>query len=149
VAAVGLLLLVLVLALAQESGMVAYAPKLPAWLLPWLFANFFLTALPEEALFRHGLQRWLENRVEPLPALIAASLLFGAAHVAGGWGWVGWPRWLAWAMAWCMPPPGRWHWRRWRIWPSIRRTCCCLPIRVRAEPETAAATVGATVLISK
>ncbi|PXX49907.1 CPBP family intramembrane glutamic endopeptidase [Aquitalea magnusonii] len=89
VAAVGLLLLLLVLALAKESGMIAYAPKLPAWLLPWLFANFFLTALPEEALFRHGLQRWLENRVEPLPALIAASLLFGAAHLAGGWGWVG------------------------------------------------------------
>ena len=89
VAAVGVLLLVLVLALAQESGMVAYAPKLPAWLLPWLFANFFLTAMPEEALFRHGLQRWLENRVEPLPALIGASVLFGAAHVAGGWGWVG------------------------------------------------------------
>ena len=85
----GWLLLLLVLGLAQESGMIAYAPKLPVWLLPWLFANFFLTALPEEALFRHGLQRWLENRVEPLPALIAASLLFGAAHVAGGWGWVG------------------------------------------------------------
>ncbi|WP_287880356.1 CPBP family intramembrane glutamic endopeptidase [Aquitalea sp.] len=89
VAAVGLLLLMLVLALAQESGLIAYAPKLPAWILPWLFANFFLTALPEEALFRHGLQRWLENRIEPLPALIGASLLFGAAHVAGGWGWVG------------------------------------------------------------
>jgi len=89
VAGVGLLLLLLVLGLAQESGLLVFAPKLPHWLLPWLFANYFLTALPEEALFRHGLQRWLENRVEPFPALIAASLLFGAAHAAGGWGWVG------------------------------------------------------------
>ncbi len=88
VAWVGCLLLALTLALAQVMSMVSFAPKWPVWLAPWLFANVFLVALPEEALFRHGAQRWLQNRVEPFPALIAASLLFGAAHLAGGWSWM-------------------------------------------------------------
>ena len=88
-AGVGALLLLVVLGLASVAGVIAWAPKWPHWLLPWLFANFFLVSLAEEAFFRAGLQRWLELRTEPFPALMAAAVAFGLVHVAGGWVWVG------------------------------------------------------------
>lgn len=88
-AGVGALLLLIVLGLASVAGVIAWAPKWPYWLLPWLFANFFLVSLAEEAFFRAGLQRWLELRTEPFAALMAASVAFGLVHVAGGWVWVG------------------------------------------------------------
>ena len=84
-AGVGALLLLVVLGLASVAGVIAWAPKWPHWLLPWLFANFFLVSLAEEAFFRAGLQRWLELRTEPFPALMAAAVAFGLVHVAGGW----------------------------------------------------------------
>ncbi|OHX21803.1 CPBP family intramembrane glutamic endopeptidase [Chromobacterium sphagni] len=88
-AAVGGLALLFVFGIAAGFGIIALAPKWPAWLLPWLFANCFLVSLVEEAFFRGGVQRWLEIRTEPFAALMAASLLFGLAHLAGGWVWAG------------------------------------------------------------
>ncbi|WP_168209793.1 CPBP family intramembrane glutamic endopeptidase [Chromobacterium paludis] len=87
-AAVGALALLFVLGIAAATGIIGFAPKWPAWLLPWLLANCFLTSLVEEAFFRGGVQRWLELRTEPFAALLAASLLFGLAHLAGGWAWM-------------------------------------------------------------
>ncbi|UTH75759.1 CPBP family intramembrane glutamic endopeptidase [Chromobacterium sp. IIBBL 290-4] len=88
-AAVGALSLLLVLGVAALTGIIGFAPKLTAWLPAWLLANVFLVSLVEEAFFRAGAQRWLELRTEPFAALMAASLLFGLAHLAGGWAWVG------------------------------------------------------------
>ncbi|OWY41103.1 CPBP family intramembrane metalloprotease [Xenophilus sp. AP218F] len=88
-AAVGGLMLALALAAGAAGGVIAFAPKLPLWFLPWLLANVFLVSLAEEAFFRAGLQRWLELRTEPFAALMAASLLFGLAHLAGGWALAG------------------------------------------------------------
>ncbi|AOZ51109.1 CPBP family intramembrane glutamic endopeptidase [Chromobacterium vaccinii] len=88
-AAVGALALLFVLGIAAAVGTISFAPKWPTWLLPWLLANCFLVSLVEEAFFRAGVQRWLELRTEPFAALMAASLLFGLAHLAGGWSWMG------------------------------------------------------------
>lgn len=74
------------LLLALGGGLVAWAPKWPAWLPAWGFANLLLVSLPEEALFRraaaHLLGRW------GVPAvLLGSSLLFGLAHLPGGMVW--------------------------------------------------------------
>jgi len=49
----------------------------------------FLTALPEEAVFRGVAQRWLAESLGPAPragivAAVIAGALFGIAHLAGG-----------------------------------------------------------------
>lgn len=73
---------------AWTLGLVAWAPKWPdqAWL--WLANNLLLVSLTEELLFRGyiqgGLQRLFKH--EGL-ALLLAALLFGLAHLAGGWQW--------------------------------------------------------------
>ncbi|PMZ97977.1 MULTISPECIES: CPBP family intramembrane glutamic endopeptidase [unclassified Pseudomonas] len=73
---------------ASALGLVAWAPKWPdqAWL--WLANNLLLVSLTEELLFRGyiqgGLQRLFKH--EGL-ALLVAALLFGLAHLAGGWQW--------------------------------------------------------------
>jgi len=85
----GVLALLLTLGIAAGTGTIGFSVKWPAWLLPWLLANCFLTSLVEEAFFRAGIQRWLELRTKSLVALLVASLLFGLAHLAGGWAWVG------------------------------------------------------------
>lgn len=86
--AAGLLALMTVLALA--SRYVRFDPKFPteAWL--WMWANLFLTCTGEEALFRGLIQRQLERSWEGFRAggawlaLVAAAMLFGLAHFAGG-----------------------------------------------------------------
>lgn len=85
----GLLFLFITLGLAQVIGVIRFAAHYPIWFPSWLFANFFLTAVAEEAFFRGGIQRWLESRTRPFAALMATSVLFGLVHVAGGWEWVG------------------------------------------------------------
>ncbi|UNP88074.1 CPBP family intramembrane metalloprotease [Aeromonas encheleia] len=64
-------------ALRPESG-------LPHWW--WLFAlnNLLFTCVAEEALFRGLIQQGVANRSKPWFGLLVASLLFGAAHLAGG-----------------------------------------------------------------
>ncbi|MGE0816877.1 MAG: lysostaphin resistance A-like protein [Vicinamibacterales bacterium] len=75
------------------AGYVRWDPKLPGWWPTWLWSMAFLTALPEEAVFRHlvqgGLQTWLGTSTRAHWTAIAASgLLFGAAHAGGGWTYV-------------------------------------------------------------
>ena len=81
---------VLVMALTVALGYARWDPKVPSWWPLWLASMVFLTALPEEAVFRHviqgGLQAWLgESTRARWTATLAAGALFGLSHSAGGW----------------------------------------------------------------
>ncbi|GAB1115195.1 MAG: CPBP family intramembrane metalloprotease [Shewanella algae] len=73
------------LGLASLSGAINWDPKLPGWW--WLFAlnNLLLTCVAEEVLFRGALQQYLVKRGGALLGVTLASVLFGLAHLAGGW----------------------------------------------------------------
>ncbi|PSS70313.1 CPBP family intramembrane glutamic endopeptidase [Shewanella algae] len=73
------------LGLASLSGAINWDPKLPGWW--WLFAlnNLLLTCVAEEVLFRGALQQYLVKRGGALLGITLASVLFGLAHLAGGW----------------------------------------------------------------
>lgn len=78
-----------VLALTLAAGYVRWDPKLPPWWAMWLWSMVFLTALPEEALFRGVVQTGLERASGAFPwarsgAIVIAGVLFGVAHMAGG-----------------------------------------------------------------
>jgi uncharacterized protein len=78
-----------VIGLAIAAGAVRYDLKLPSITLQWMAINLLLTCVFEEALFRGVIQdrlsRMVANRLrwKWLP-LLAASVLFGLAHAAGG-----------------------------------------------------------------
>lgn len=112
------LLVGVVMALSLAFGYVRWDPKLPSWTPLWLWSMVFLTALPEEALFRgvvqSAIERWLDNhRSAAAIAVVAAGVLFGVAHAAGGplyvllasvagigYGWIyATTRSIAWAIA--------------------------------------------------
>ncbi len=90
------------IALSLASGYVQWDPKLPSWWPLWTWSMIFLTALPEEAVFRGVAQTWIARRfASDTIAMIVAGLLFGIAHLAGrpayvvlasvagiGYGWV-------------------------------------------------------------
>ena len=83
-----------VMALSLAVGYVRWEPKSPAWWPLWLWSMVFLTALPEEALFRGvvqtGVERWLGGtRRAGFVAVAIAGVLFGLAHIAGGWRYAG------------------------------------------------------------
>lgn len=74
-------------------GYARWDPKLPDWWPLWLWSMVFLTALPEEALFRGVLQEALHRRLPGAPdptlsAAVIAGLAFGLAHMAGGLSYV-------------------------------------------------------------
>lgn len=82
-----------VMALTVAAGYARWDPKLPPWWPVWLASMLCFTALPEEAVFRHiiqgGLQTWLgPTQQSRWTALAAAAMLFGLAHVGGGWVYV-------------------------------------------------------------
>lgn len=70
-------------------GYVRWDPKVPEWWPLWAWSMVFLTALPEEALFRGVVQTWLERRLSgtawagAIAAAISGTLL-GLAHANGG-----------------------------------------------------------------
>lgn len=71
------------------AGYVRWDPKLPLWFPAWLWSMVFLTALPEEALFRGVVQTTLASwmggaRAATWAAIVIAGMLFGVAHLAGG-----------------------------------------------------------------
>jgi membrane protease YdiL (CAAX protease family) len=84
----GAVLVVAVIALALAIGFTRLDPKLPPWFALWGWSMVFLTALPEEALFRGVVQTNLAPRLGPRAAIAVAAALFGLAHVAGGWSYV-------------------------------------------------------------
>jgi membrane protease YdiL (CAAX protease family) len=77
-------LVAVMMAAATAAGYVHWDPKLPPWLAMWLWSMLFLTALPEEALFRGVVQTGLASRAGEWQALAAAAVLFGVAHLGGG-----------------------------------------------------------------
>ena len=82
-----------VLAATVATGFARWDPKLPAWWMLWTWSMAFLTALPEEAVFRHlvqgGLQDWLGGTSRALwTALAVGGVVFGLAHLAAGWTYV-------------------------------------------------------------
>ena len=87
------LVVLVVLALTVGLGYARWEPKLPGWWPQWMWSMVFLTAVPEEALFRGVAQHWLAARLggTPRAGLGAAVLMgaaFGVAHLAGGWQYV-------------------------------------------------------------
>ncbi len=82
-----------VLAATVATGFARWDPKLPAWWMLWTWSMVFLTALPEEAVFRHlvqgGLQDWLGGTTSARwTALAVGGVVFGLVHLAGGWTYV-------------------------------------------------------------
>lgn len=78
-----------VLALSVAAGVVQPQPKAPDWWPLWVWSMIFLTALPEEVVFRGVVQTWLQMRLQRWPrgdvaAIAIAGVLFGIAHAAGG-----------------------------------------------------------------
>jgi membrane protease YdiL (CAAX protease family) len=81
--------LAVVTACALALGHVRFDPKWPAILPHFAWANLLFTCTAEEALFRGLIQRELQGdarggRVRTSAGLVVASVLFGAAHFAGG-----------------------------------------------------------------
>lgn len=72
------------LIVAWQLGALKPEVGLPHWW--WLFAfnNLLFTCVAEEALFRGLIQQGVASRSKPWLGLLIASLLFGAAHLAGG-----------------------------------------------------------------
>jgi uncharacterized protein len=81
------------LLVALWLGLVRWEPKLPAAAWLWLLNNLLLVTFAEEALFRGylqgGLSRLLKGwRYGDAVAVCVAAVLFGLAHMAGGWQWI-------------------------------------------------------------
>nr|WP_024966449.1 CPBP family intramembrane glutamic endopeptidase [Pantoea sp. IMH] len=74
----------LLLLLATLAGGLQVELHQPAFLGAFMLANLFFVSLAEEALFRGYLQQRLTQRLGNLWGLLAAALLFGLAHYAGG-----------------------------------------------------------------
>ncbi|KLU15174.1 MULTISPECIES: CPBP family intramembrane glutamic endopeptidase [Xenorhabdus] len=70
--------------LATVSGGLSVELHLPNWFPAFVIANLFFVSLAEEALFRGYIQQKLSQWMNPYLALVMTSLLFGAAHFAGG-----------------------------------------------------------------
>lgn len=88
------LTVILTLGLAMGLGLLKLAPKWPDFALQFIFCNLLFTCVAEEAFFRGLLQRPLltslqQRGLAPTTAawvaIGAVSLLFGLAHLAGGW----------------------------------------------------------------
>jgi membrane protease YdiL (CAAX protease family) len=78
-----------VIALSLTLGSMRWDPKLPPWWAAWTWSMVFLTALPEEALFRGVLQSLITKGLggtdgAATAAGVIAGVLFGLAHLAGG-----------------------------------------------------------------
>lgn len=82
---ISLLAISAISALAVQAGFVALEWKVPHWW--WLFAlnNLLLTCVVEEAFFRGYLQRLLSQKAGSVTAMVLVALLFGLAHLGGGW----------------------------------------------------------------
>lgn len=82
---ISLLAISVISAFAVLAGFVAPQWKIPHWW--WLFAlnNLLFTCVVEEAFFRGYLQRLLSQKAGAVGAMVLVALLFGLAHLGGGW----------------------------------------------------------------
>jgi uncharacterized protein len=83
----------LVTIVSLSLGYLHFDPHTTSLFWVWCFGNLFLTCLSEEAFFRAFIQRGIANtlrtkRYGATVALISGSVLFGLAHIAGGWTYV-------------------------------------------------------------
>lgn len=80
--------LLLVFGTAAGLGIVAWDPKLPAFVASFLVANLLFTCVAEEAFFRGVVQarlaRWSRARWWAWVVVVVSAVLFGLAHAAGG-----------------------------------------------------------------
>lgn len=79
--------LLLVMTCALALGYTAFAPHWSPLFLWWAPINLFFTCMAEEAFFRGFIQGELASGArgaQGIAALVAAALLFGLAHFAGG-----------------------------------------------------------------
>jgi membrane protease YdiL (CAAX protease family) len=84
-----LVMAAVVMAATVAFGFARLDPKLPGWWPVWLWSMLCLTALPEEAVFRHfiqgGLEAWLGGGLRGRGlAAVVSGVLFGLAHAGGG-----------------------------------------------------------------
>jgi membrane protease YdiL (CAAX protease family) len=87
---VGCPTIVACLGVAALMGFGSWAPKWPDWGWLWVANNLALVTLAEEAFFRGYIQGGLERQLAAFRqgqwiALCVAALIFGLAHLAGGW----------------------------------------------------------------
>ncbi|GEM78033.1 CPBP family intramembrane glutamic endopeptidase [Vibrio superstes] len=80
-----LLVLASLLPIAVLSGGLEYELSLPSWWWLFLLNNLLLTCVAEEAIFRGFIQQEISKQLGWKIGLIIASILFGIAHLAGGW----------------------------------------------------------------
>ena len=82
------------LGLALGLHLLQFAPKWPDFALQFIFCNLLLTCVAEETFFRGLLQRPLYQSLSlrgfsanqaAWCAIVGVSILFGLAHLAGGW----------------------------------------------------------------
>jgi membrane protease YdiL (CAAX protease family) len=78
---------------ALALGFAGWQPKWPPHAYLWLLNNLLLVSVTEELLFRGYFQGGLQRLFKGLPhggtvALCITALLFGLAHIGGGWQWV-------------------------------------------------------------
>ncbi len=83
----------LIILAAVLLNYIKFEPKIIDGLWLWIWANLFFTCTAEEAFFRGLIQKKLVKRLDHFKsgkwlALIITSLLFGLAHLAGGWEYV-------------------------------------------------------------
>ena len=83
------LMTAIVMTMSLAFGYVRWDPKLAPWWPLWLWSMVFLTALPEEAIFRGAAQTGIARRLGGTPraeaiAIVSIGALFGLAHLAGG-----------------------------------------------------------------
>lgn len=84
----------LLLPLAYFSGFVQYHPNTNPYLLVWAVNNLFFVCFTEEVLFRRFLQNYLvtyfrNTQYGDIVAIFLAAVVFGLAHFAGGFVYVG------------------------------------------------------------
>lgn len=82
-----------VVVLALAMGYVRFDAKWTAYFWPWAAVNLLCTCLSEEALFRGFIQRELAVALRgryhgDALAVLVSAVLFGLAHMAGGWSYV-------------------------------------------------------------
>ena len=85
--------IVMVMAASLALGFVRFEPRWTPVFWVWAPVNLLLTCVSEEAFFRGFLQREIARDLEGRPygaalAVAICAVLFGVAHVAGGWRYV-------------------------------------------------------------
>lgn len=90
IAPIYLITVAAVMAFTLAAGYVRWDPKWSGLFFAWAMANLFFTCMAEEAFFRGFVQHELarigsDRRRAAVLAIGVSSLLFGLAHLAGGW----------------------------------------------------------------